>query len=68
MRKVTLTFVGHQSDAVAQKFYTWLVDGGLEDSVIETLSDDAVEVTGIADINNDTLDVAIQSVAKESAS
>ncbi len=32
VKKVTLTFVGFNSDEVAQRFYTWAVDGGLEDS------------------------------------
>lgn len=66
MKKVTLTFVGFRSDEIAEKFYTWVVDGGLEDSIIDTLSDDEVSVEGITDFNNSTLDVAIES--KEAAS
>ena len=61
MRKVTLTFVGHQSDDLAQRFYTWLIDGGLEDQIIDTLSTEEVIVEGIADSNNDSLDIAIGS-------
>ncbi|MCI5208277.1 MAG: hypothetical protein D3910_05675 [Candidatus Electrothrix sp. ATG2] len=61
MKKVTLTFVGFNSDEVAQRFYAWVVDGGLEDSIIDTLSHDGVEVSGIKDFNNDTLDIAIES-------
>lgn len=64
MKKVTLTFVGFKSDEMAQKFYTWVVDGGLEDSIIDTLSDDDVKVDGIADFNNDSFDIAILSKQK----
>lgn len=66
MKKVTLTFVGMNSDEIAQKFYTWVVDGGLEDSIIDTLSDESTEVEGISDFNNETLDIAISS--KEASS
>ncbi|MBO6896939.1 MAG: hypothetical protein GY767_14800 [Shimia sp.] len=64
MKKVTVTFVGDGSDEVAQAFYTYFVDGGLEDQIIDTLTDNTaanIEVEGIMDINNDTLDIAIQS-------
>ena len=64
MRTVTFTFVGHGSDDVAQAFYTWFVDGGLEDQAIEVLTDNTaanIDVEGILDINNDTLDIAIHS-------
>ena len=61
MKKVTFTFVGFSSDEVAQKFYTWVIDGGLEDSIIDTLSDDDVKIEGISDFNNDLLEIAIFS-------
>lgn len=63
MKKVTLTFVGFHSNEIAQKFYTWLVDEGLEDGLIDTLSDSTVAVDGITDFNNDSLDIAISSKA-----
>ena len=66
MKKVTITFVGFQSDEVAKSFYTWVVDGGLEDAIIDTLSTDEIEVEGIKDFNNETLDIAISSTMKES--
>ncbi len=59
MKKVTLTFVGEGSERIADKFYEWLADGGLEDSLIETLSDREVSVVGISDMDNDTRDVVI---------
>ncbi|MCI5211733.1 MAG: hypothetical protein D3910_23795 [Candidatus Electrothrix sp. ATG2] len=61
MKKVTLTFVGFNSDEVAQRFYTWVIDGGLEDGIIDTLSYDGIEVAGTKDWNHDTLDIAIES-------
>lgn len=61
MKKVTLTFVGDHSDEVAQKFYTWVIDGGLEDSIIDNLSTPEIAVEGITDFNNETLDIAIGS-------
>lgn len=65
MRNVTLTFVGFKSDEVARRFYTWIVDGGLEDGIIDTLSSDDIRVTGIKDFNNNSLDIAIHSEHKE---
>lgn len=61
MKSVTLTFIGDHSDEIAQKFYTWVVDGGLEDQIIDTLSGDGVAVSGIVDFNNEQLSVAISS-------
>lgn len=61
MKKVTFTFVGFQSDEVAQRFYTWIVDGGLEDEIIDTLSRDGISIDGVSDFNNDSLDIAISS-------
>jgi hypothetical protein len=64
MRNVTITFVGDGSDEVAQAFYTYFVDGGLEDTVTEVLTDntpDNIEVDGLFDLNNDTLQIAVSS-------
>jgi hypothetical protein len=38
MKTVQITFAGPKSAAMAKKFFAYLVDGGLEDQVIETLS------------------------------
>ncbi len=65
MKNVTLTFLGGGADEVAQRFYTWILDGGLEDSIIDTLSDERIEVHGILDFNNDSLDIAINSSLKD---
>lgn len=68
MKTVKFTFVGGDSDAVAQAFYTWVVDGGLEDQIISELNrltDDKTSVEGIMDFNNDTLDIAIRSRVTE---
>jgi hypothetical protein len=57
MKKVTFTFVGQDSDIMAEKFYTWYVDGGLEDRVIDTLSDMGPSNVETIEINNDSLDL-----------
>ncbi len=61
MKTVTLNFTGHDADNVAQDFYTWMVDGGLEDSVIDTLSNNVREVEGISDFDNNTFAIEIKS-------
>jgi len=64
MKKVTFTFVGHKSDHVSEKFYTWVLDGGLEDQIVDRLTemtDDDVNIDSISDWNNDTLDFGIIS-------
>ncbi|BCN24003.1 MULTISPECIES: hypothetical protein [Vibrio] len=61
MKKVTLTFIGEGSEQVAEKFYAWMTDGGLEDSMIEHLSDREVSVVGISDMDNETRDVVINT-------
>jgi len=61
MKRVTLNFVGYRSKEVAQRFYTWVIDGGLEDSIIDTLSTNEVTVDGIDDFDNDTLALVIRS-------
>lgn len=38
MKTVSITFAGPKSDAMAKRFYSYLVDGGLEDQLIEALS------------------------------
>jgi len=57
MHKVTFTFVGQDSELMAQKFYTWFVDGGLEDLVVDTLSDMGPSNVELVEINNDSLDL-----------
>lgn len=66
MRAVTIQFVGYASDAVAKEFYHLIVDGGLEEQIVNTLEDNMrhtptpVQVE-LKDINNDTLDMAFLS-------
>jgi hypothetical protein len=44
MKTMNLLFIGDGSTEVAQRFYHWVVDGGLEDSIIGTLSGEGIEV------------------------
>lgn len=59
MKSVTFTFVGQDSDEMAQKFYTWFVDGGLEDQVIDTLSEMGPSNVDLIEINNEKLDLIL---------
>ncbi len=65
MRKVTLNFIGDRSELVAEKFYGWLIDGGLEEIIAQGLSDEVVDVDGIIDFDNENLEVAFASYLVE---
>lgn len=47
MNQIVIKFDGDASADTAKKMFTWLVDGGLEDYVIDNLSDESVTVDGI---------------------
>lgn len=64
MKTVSISFVGDGSDDVAQAFYTWIVDGGLEDQIVDELTrltPGDIEVEGIFDNNSDDLTIATNS-------
>ncbi|WP_298633573.1 hypothetical protein [uncultured Umboniibacter sp.] len=65
MRKVTLNFIGDRSENMAEAFYTWLLDGGLEDTLIEGLSTEDVELDGVIDFDNQNLEVVLASYLVE---
>lgn len=65
MRKVTLNFIGDRSENMAEAFYTWLLDGGLEDTLIEGLSTEEVELDGVIDFDNQNLEVVLASYLVE---
>jgi len=56
MKKVTITFEGKRAEEMAGKFFSYLVDGGLEDTVIDHLSDATTDV-GIGECDADKLTV-----------
>jgi hypothetical protein len=62
MKRVTFTFVGDNSDEIARKFYTWVIDGGLSDTITDNLSDAEIDVD-LMDFDNDTFDIAFQSAS-----
>ncbi|RMA81014.1 hypothetical protein [Umboniibacter marinipuniceus] len=68
MRKVTLNFIGDRSETMAEAFYTWLLDGGLEDTLIEGLSTDELELDGVIDFDNQNLEVVLASYLVEDPS
>ena len=55
-KKVTLVFNGVKSGDMAKKFFTYLVDGGLEDIIIQAIAGHGV-VLGISGCNKKTLTV-----------
>lgn len=59
MKKVTFTFVGQESDKMAQELYTWFVDGGLENQIVDTLSDKGPSNVEVTEINNEDLGVIL---------
>lgn len=59
MKKVTFTFAGRDSDKMAQQFYTWFVDGGLEDQVVDTLSEMGPSEVEVIEIDNASLEIVL---------
>lgn len=62
-KTVTLVFNGVKSGDMAKKFFTYLVDGGLEDTLIENLSGNGITL-GISGCDNKKLTVSFE-VAKD---
>lgn len=60
-KNVTFQFTGKDAEKVAQAFYTWYVDGGLEDQVVDTLSNMTEMDVETTEIDNENLIVTIQS-------
>lgn len=42
---------------MAQKFYTWFVDGGLEDQVVDTLTEMGPSEVEVREIDNTKLNI-----------
>lgn len=64
MKTVQITFAGPKSDVMAKKFFTYLVDGGLEDQLIQELSGDGATL----EINDcDTKDLVVLFQCQETA-
>lgn len=59
MKTVKLTFAGLKSEEMAKRFYSYLVDGGLEDQLIQMISGNGVTL-GINDCNTKELSVLFQ--------
>ena len=52
MKKVTFTFVGQDSEIMAEKLYNWYVDGGLEDLLVDTLTEEGPASVETLEIDN----------------
>ena len=59
MKTVQLTFTGPKSDELARRFFHYLVDGGLEDQVIQGVSGKGATLE-ISDCNIEDLAVHFQ--------
>ncbi|WP_435133891.1 hypothetical protein [Plesiomonas shigelloides] len=59
MKSVTFTFVGQDANEMAEQLYTWFVDGGLEDQVVDTLSDQGPSKVEVIEIDNEGLQVVL---------
>lgn len=59
MKSVTLKFAGLKSTDTARRFYTYLVDGGLEDHLIDVLSDGDIDLE-ISECDGERLKVTFQ--------
>lgn len=57
MKKVTFTFTGQDSDIMAQEFYNWFVDGGLEDYIVDTLTETGPSKVELDEIDNENLNL-----------
>ena len=61
MKTVQITFAGPKSDAMAKKFFSYLVDGGLEDQLIDVLSGKDMTLK-ISDCNTEDLAVLFRTL------
>lgn len=59
MKTVQITFAGPQSEEAARRFFTFLVDGGLEDYLIQNLTTPTTTLE-LQDFNNHELTVLFQ--------
>ena len=59
MKTVQITFTGPRSDDLARRFFHFLVDGGLEDQVIQGVSGHGATLE-IGDCNNEDLAIHFQ--------
>lgn len=49
---------------MAQQFYTWFVDGGLEDQIVDTLSEEGPSNVEVIEIDNDELNIVLECSSK----
>jgi len=59
MKTVQITFAGPKLDAMAKRFFSYLVDGGLEDQLIQALSEKGATLE-ISDCDTGDLAVLFQ--------
>lgn len=59
MKKLELEFFGGDSEEIAGKLYTYIVDGGLGDQIVDFLSENKISVS-MRDWDNTTLKVLFE--------
>jgi len=63
MKTLTIHFEGHEAEKIADELWHYFVDGGLEDQVIDTLSNDTREVE-MSDFNKAYLALKFKGSSK----
>ena len=56
---MSFTSVGQDSEQMAQQLYTWVIDGGLEDQLVDGLSEMGPSDVEIIEIDNENLDIVL---------
>ncbi|WP_019879552.1 hypothetical protein [Succinispira mobilis] len=64
MKKVTFTFVGQDSEIMAEKLYNWYVDGGLEDLLVDTLTEEGPASVETLEIDNAEREIILSCTYK----
>lgn len=64
MKKVTFTFVGQDSEIMAEKLYNWYVDGGLEDLLVDTLNEEGPASVETLEIDNAEREIILSCTYK----
>ena len=64
MKKVTFTSVGQDSEIMAEKLYNWYVDGGLEDLLVDTLTEEGPASVETLEIDNAEREIILSCTYK----
>ena len=65
MKSVTFYFAGQYSEKMAKQFYTWFIDGGLQDQIEDTLCEMGPSDVSVLEFDNDKLDIVVGCYLKQ---